>query len=416
MCRTAVVDPYRTHFMPLNTLLRAVALGGAIATIAGVLVVVPAAAQSGPPTRTLSKPQFEYAEPFSSLGGFRELKDGRVIVADARDKVLQVIDLATGKSEKIGREGAGPMEWSMPSGLFAYRGDSTLMTDFGNGRYFIITPEGKAGGVVREPEGERLARSGFVGTNVLGQLIMSEAVWDMRDKSSTGLSHILRFDRRSGRTDSLTTLIGPKGEQNGASMGPNGSIRMFTNLPLAARDIAVAASDGRVAVVRTSPYRVEWYHPDGKVVRGAPATPSAIKVTEAEKKAFLASQIQPGSIQMRAVGGALPSAGGGTSESKPRMSSAEAEALTNPPMTWPAVKPPFPAGGAMVATDGRLWVPRTRAHNDSIPTYDVFDGAGRVVERVVLPRGARLIGFGKSVVYLSRSDDDGLLYLQKYRY
>lgn len=46
----------------------------------------------------------------------------------------------------------------------------------------------------------------------------------------------------------------------------------------------------------------------------------------------------------------------------------------------------------------------------------MFDGAGRVVERVVLPRGARLIGFGKGVVYLSRSDDDGLLYLQKYRY
>ncbi|MCC7002761.1 MAG: hypothetical protein IT357_11450 [Gemmatimonadaceae bacterium] len=397
--------------MSLNVLLRGSALRGAIATVAGALVAVPAAAQDRVTTRTLSTPLFEYAEPFSSLSGFRELKDGRVIVADSRDKVLQVIDLATGKSEKIGREGAGPMEWSMPSRLSAYRGDSTLMTDFSNGRYFIITPEGKAGGTVREPEGERLARASFVGSNVLGQLIMSEDVWDMRDKSSTGLTHVLRFDRRTGRTDSLATLIGPKGEQNGATISGNGMIRSFTNLPLAARDIVVAAPDGRVAVVRTSPYRVEWYHADGKIVRGAPATPSAIKVTEAEKKAFLASQIRPGTFQVRAaVGGSAEGA------SKPRPSAADVDAMTNPAMTWPAVKPPFPTSGAMVASDGKLWVPRARAHNDSIPTYDVFDAAGRVVERVVLPKGARLLGFGKGVVYLSRSDEDELLYLQKYRY
>jgi hypothetical protein len=114
----------------------------------------------------------------------------------------------------------------------------------------------------------------------------------------------------------------------------------------------------------------------------------------------------------------MRAAAGGSAESasKPRPSAADVDAMTNPAMTWPAVKPPFPNSGAMVASDGRLWVPRTRAHNDSIPTYDVFDATGRVVERVVLPKGARLLGFGKGVVYLSRSDEDELLYLQKYRY
>jgi hypothetical protein len=403
--------------MSLNVLLRGSALTGAIATLAGGLVATQAAAQDRVPTRTLSTPLFEYAESFSSLSGFRELKDGRVIVADARDKVLQVIDLATGRSEKIGREGSGPAEWSSPSRLSIYQGDSTLMTDFSNGRYFVITPDGKPGATIREPDQGRLARASFLGSNVFGHLIMNEDVWDMKGEALTGLAHILRFDRRSGRTDSLTTLIGPKGEKNGATMTGDGMIRTFTNLPLAARDIAAAAPDGRVAVVRASPYRVEWYHPDGMVVRGVPATPSAIKVTEAEKKAFLAAQLRPGSFQVRAVGGALPSAGGASSGAKmPNLSTAEAEALTNPQMTWPAVKPPFPNGGAMVASDGRLWVQRTRAHNDSIPTYDVFDAAGRVVERIALPKGGRLVGFGKGVVYVSRMDEDELLYLQKYRY
>lgn len=402
--------------MSHRVLVRALALVGAVVT-ATLLVAAPAPAQASVPTRTLSKPMLEYGEPFSSLSGFRELKDGRVIVADARDKVLQVIDLATGKSEKIGREGAGPAEWSMPSRLYAYQGDSTMMTDFSNGRYFIMTPDGKPGSTMREPDQGRLARASLVGTNVFGQLIMSEDVYDMKAQSSTGLSHILRWDRRSGRTDSLATLQGPKGEKNGATMSGNGMIRTFTNLPLAARDVAVAAPDGRVAVVRASPYRVEWYHQDGIVVHGMPATPSAVRVTEAEKKAFLDSQLRPGSFQMRAAGGALPSAGGASSGARtPSFSAAEAEAMTNPEMTWPAVKPPFPVGGAMVASDGRLWVPRTRAYNDSIPTYDVFDTAGRVVERIALPKGARLVGFGKGVVYLSRIDEDELLYLQKYRY
>lgn len=403
--------------MAPQLLLRGSALSCAIATIAGASFVAPATAQDRVPTRTLSAPLSEYAEPFSSISGFRELKDGRVIVADARDKVLQVIDLATGKSAKIGREGSGPAEWSLPSRLSVYQGDSTLMTDFSNGRYFVITPDGQPGTTMREPDQGRLARASFLGSNVFGHLIMSEDVWDKSDQSSSGLSNVLRFDHRSGRTDSLTTLSGPKGEKNGATINGNGMIRMFTNLPLAARDIAVAAPDGRVAVVRASPYRVEWYHPDGKIVRGVPATPSAIKVTEAEKKAFLAGQLRPGTIQVRGAGNAMSSTGASSSGAKtPPTSAADVDALTNPNMTWPAVKPPFPNGGAMVASDGRLWVQRTRAHNDSIPTYDVFDAAGRVVERIVLPKGARLIGFGKGAVYLSRTDEDELLYLQRYRY
>lgn len=388
-----------------------------IAVSAASVLTAPAPAQAPVPTRTLSKPTFEYSEPFSSITGFRELRDGRVILSDSRDKVLQVIDLATGKSEKIGREGAGPAEWSMPSRLSAYQGDSTLMTDFSNGRYFIITPDGKPGTTIRQSDQGRLARASLVGSNVFGQLVMSEAVWDAKGESFSGLTHVLRWDRRSGRTDSLTTLRGPVGERNGATMTGNGMIRTFTNLPLAASDIAVAAPDGRVAVVRASPYQVEWYHQDGIVVHGRPAIPSAIRVTEAEKKAFLASQLRPGSFQMRAAGGALPSAGGAAAGARtPSFSAAEAEAMTNPEMTWPALKPPFPASGAMIDTDGRLWVPRTRAYNDSIPTYDVFDSAGRVVERIVLPKGARLVGFGRGVVYLSRIDEDELLYLQKYRY
>jgi hypothetical protein len=47
--------------------------------------------------------------------------------------------------------------------------------------------------------------------------------------------------------------------------------------------------------------------------------------------------------------------------------------------------------------------------------FDVFDAAGRVVERVTLPKRTRLVGFGNSAAYLARTDDDDLIWLQRIR-
>jgi hypothetical protein len=38
------------------------------------------------------------------------------------------------------------------------------------------------------------------------------------------------------------------------------------------------------------------------------------------------------------------------------------------------------------------------------------------VQRVVLPKRHRLLGFGNSAVYVARLDEDDLQYLQKYRF
>jgi hypothetical protein len=81
---------------------------------AGLLVTaVPAFAQNVP-TRTLSKADAEFPEPFTQVTGVRELKDGRVIVIDPRDKTVQALDLKAGTAVKLGREGSGPGEYGMP--------------------------------------------------------------------------------------------------------------------------------------------------------------------------------------------------------------------------------------------------------------------------------------------------------------
>ena len=53
-----------------------------------LLVSLPAMLPAQVTTRTLAKPESEFAEPFSAIVGIRELRDGRVLVADNRDCLL----------------------------------------------------------------------------------------------------------------------------------------------------------------------------------------------------------------------------------------------------------------------------------------------------------------------------------------
>jgi hypothetical protein len=46
-----------------------------------------------------------------------------------------------------------------------------------------------------------------------------------------------------------------------------------------------------------------------------------------------------------------------------------------------------------------------------VVTYDVIDRRGNVIQRVELPLGHRVVGFGTSSVYVVRQDEDGLQHL-----
>jgi hypothetical protein len=61
-----------------------------------------------------------------------------------------------------------------------------------------------------------------------------------------------------------------------------------------------------------------------------------------------------------------------------------------------------------------LWVRRTVPAGDPV-YFDVIDRNGDVVERVRLPAGRRLIGFGADHVYTVFRDDLDLEYLERYR-
>ena len=81
-----------------------------------------------------------------------------------------------------------------------------------------------------------------------------------------------------------------------------------------------------------------------------------------------------------------------------------------PASDLPDYRPPFSNGAVRADVDGNLWI-RT---NPTKPTpggavYDIVSRHGELTDRLQLPPGYALVGFGKGrVVYLSMRDANGV--------
>ena len=380
-------------------------------------------------SRQLGKAETEFADPFTQISAVRELRDGRVLVVDARDKVVQLLDLNTGSATKVGREGQGPGEYSLPMSIVALPGDSSAVFDPLNQRYLVIGPDGKPGGFFssrpdadddsRDAAGGRpggggpMRMTGFSmapprGTDRSGNIYVAGSPLRMGPDGPVGLDSapLQRFDRAKRSLQTVGYIKLPKGNTQVSGRGGDVSIRMGGANPFTARDDWAVAADGRVAIVHASDYHVEWITPNGQRTAG-PATPyNKTKLTNAHKKWW-------NDNRRRNVQGLMITNNSG------KMSASTAPPPAGPPEErddWPEYLPPFMGNSALqVAPNGQLWVLQTAASDDVLPTYDIFDAAGELAARIQLAKRSRVVGFGTNTIYVVRSDEDDLQYLQTYR-
>lgn len=385
--------------------------------VAGILIAAGASALAAQPTtQRLAGAARTHPGEFTTVTGFRVLSDDRVIVSDIREQLLQLLDFRDGSARDIGRSGGGPGEWAHPSTLFAMPGDSTLMEDAGNGRFLVITPDGRAGPTFRLADEALASVAGLAGVDAAGRLFLLRTVPPAnpgRGMASTGVVEVYRHDRRTGRSERIAEYAVPAGEVSAARMLPGGLMQMATNLPLAASDAVAALPNGDFAILRARPYRVDRIAADGRLREGPPAEASRIRVTQAEKDSFVRGQVRPGAIL---VSGGAAAAAAGAARQRPRTPqfSGDVESLFSPDMTWPEYKPPFIGRPGVGAPSGDVWVLRSRAHDDPNPVYDVFGPDGRVRLRVQLAPRSRVVGIGRSVVFVARTDEDDLVHLERF--
>ena len=385
----------------------------ALLLTASTVASVPIVAQG--PTRALGKPDTEYAEPFTQISGIRELRDGRVIVADVREKTVQLIDFRAASAQKIGREGSGPGEFAMPARLRALPGDTSVVYDPLNRRFLIIGPDGKVGPFAsyeKEDGGPTRISAGPRYSDARGRLYSlgpSFSISPNGQSSSADSAPLLRLDRATRTTDTVTFVHTPLTQIRTSQGGTNVSVRAGGGNPFVAVDDWAVLPDGRVAVIRVKDYHVDWYAPNGQRSSGPAIAYEKLKVTDDDKRAFRERRTSGSGMTMVVTQQVGP---GGTSTNA---GPAPTNVQLPEPTDWPELKPPFTTGAAAAAPNGQLWVLRTRPAKDKVPTYDVFDAGGRVIGRVALPVDTRLVGFGNGTVYLARSDADDLQYLQRYR-
>lgn len=366
------------------------------------LCAAPLAAQSVPRT-TLGQPEARLADPFDHVSAVRELRDGRVIVADHFAKTVTLADLRTGATTAIGREGQGPGEYAFPIGLVALPGDTTLLVDPGQRRFMVIGPDAKPagllsfphnmGGLVQARGADREGRIYLQGSGLSGD---PNGPLTLPDSAP-----VIRWNRAHDRMETVGQVKLPSVQQATSNSGGARAVVMRRE-PFAPQDDWAVGADGRVGVLRAANYHAEWWTPAGQRVSGPAVVYEKVPVTSADKERYrkAAAANQRGGFRIQ-IGGS----GGGRAGPPPPV-------LDEP--TWPPVKPPFREATLLVAPDGVLWAERYGA-DGAARVYDLFDAQGRLVRQVELPKASRLVGFGPASLYVATTTEDDLEALSRYR-
>lgn len=362
----------------------------------------------------LNHPLAVFPEDFGFIQTVRELPDGRVLVPDPLGKALYVVDFSSGQRRMVGREGEGPAEYRQPDAVWPLPGDSTLLVDLGNGRLVALGPDLSFGptmplviGELRPDQPPTIALPHAVdGTG----RIYSRALSGSLAGGHSDSARIVRIDRRNSSVAFLATVKIPGVQRSEVGGAENREVRA-TGIPLSPEDAWGVTPDGTLIIARSRDYHLEILTPDGRLVRGPRIAYDPVPIGDREKEEHLTEAGRGGgglSMMMRVEGGVVSAAfsrGGMAGAPDPR------QAMRSLP--WPDRKPPFYGGPIPVDPRGRAWV-RRHVKAGSPVTYDLFDVGGHRVGVVTLNPGRRVVGFGKSAVYVVAFDEFDLAHLEKH--
>ena len=366
--------------------------------------------------------------------GLNELSDGRVIVNDLARHQVRVFDksLATATIGLDSAPGSARSYGPQRAFLLRWRGDSTLFAAVAAREALLLDPQGSVVRAVSLPTYD----NGKVPFPV--NFPVPTAIDDQGHvfgKGSTGIANgrtsdsvsILRADLSSRQVETIGALL-----QGSTTFRQNPSVdgrRVMTSVVQAVPtvDTWTVLSDGTVAFVRGQDYHVDWLFPDGtkggtnklafdwkrlsdedkqKLIDSARVVrDSQVAIVNARNAARNAGPGgdpddvgSGGSVgRGRGGGGAGPAGQGGTIQRFDFV----------PPSGMPDFFPPVFVNSAMADLDGNLWILPTSSaqsqHGELV--YDVVNPKRGLFERVRLPIGRSIAGFGRGgVVYLQAGD------------
>jgi hypothetical protein len=387
-------------------------------------------------TRLIDAPNAKSASVLASPVAIRELPNGRLLVNDTQRRQLLLFDHAlTTFTIVADSAGGGANSYGGgPGGIIPFLADSTLLVDPAGLSMFVIDPTGKIARVASIPRSQDAAALGMnnatsPGLDATGRLVY-RGISRVKQIVNGGLTiaqfpdsvDIDRVDLATRRVDtagffkiSKTNMIITQTD-NGVSVGAEIN-------PVQTVDDWAVLADGSIAIVRGLDYHVDLVKSDGTIA-SAPKIPfewqplsddEKVTVLDSAKKAvdrMIANGTAAAMMSMHGGAAVAPMGqhGGATSGSGAGGKNAAPSIKMVSPSALPDYWPPFGQGAAKADADGNLWVRTTAKRANAIggAIYDIIDRAGVLVDRVQVPPGRQIIGFGKGgVVYMAVRDDRG---------
>lgn len=407
------------------------------------------------PIRRLGAPDAVSTERVGYLYGVRELSDGRVLANDAGGRRLILFDRSLQAFTVVADSNTDThsVYGKRPTGIIPYRGDSTLLTDLTARAFLVVDPAGKVPRVMSPPHAGDVPflsnpAVGSPGIDAKGRLIYRGTIMPAFKAPEVGKAFVvpempdsaplLRADFETRRVDTLAWIGIPKMKASATTLeGGAVTLRPIIN-PVAFIDDWAMLPNGGVAILRGRDYHIDWIDSDG-ARRTSPKMPFDWKrLTDDEKSALIdstkaalkrqfsdpasaghandASGMANHSMTLAPV---APSDGGpaprSTAMAGMQPLSTAPEVVS--PSDLPDYVPPVLRSGTTKAdAEGNVWIlPSTSAQSAGGLLYDVINRQGELFERVRLPAGRALEGFGAGgVVYLT-SHSGGAAQLERAR-
>jgi hypothetical protein len=447
--------------MPHQSIRRVLTLLSLTATSIGAQTV------SRPPVRQLPTPSATSADVLGSLAAVRHLPNGNVLVNDQAGRRLLLLDSTLKRVAVVADSSSGANGYgARPGGLIPYRGDSTLFVDPAALSMLVIDPAGRIVRVMAAPRPDDVnfltgGPWGNPGFDARGRLVYRPFRLNFTPPAPgqpfvppppAESAAVIRYDLAARKLDTAGFFKVPKVTFSTSTDANGGMRRQAMMHPLPIVDDWAVMSDGTIAFVRGQDYHVEFIGADGVRTVGSKIPYEWQRMTEEDKIAFMDST-RAAVTRARAAGasgvagaaaagggnagfnaapqgmtvviGGPPGGGGGGGGAggqvvvggpPPGGGGPLPPPVFVSPSELPDYKPVFGPGGVRADADAHVWV-RT------IPTkptpggaiYEVIDRAGKAIDRVQVPTGTTIIGFGPGgVVYLGMRDAAGI-HLQRAR-
>lgn len=414
----------------------------ACVVVPGLLIFVvggPLAAQRVLPVRPLGPvTHVSPADILGSVSVVRPLPGGRVLVSDVTrrqvvlldadfNRVKTVIDSATGAGAFL----SGPM-----SGLIPFKSESSLVIDPRTLTMLVIDANGDVARVMAVPSVRDVPQMvggpfGSPGYDARGRVVFRGAPSDAappaggRRGSSSAVPRpikadsapILRVELATRKREVLGYVRIPQvlGSNTIDRTDRLAGTTLIVN-PLPTVDDWALMPDGRVAVVRGSDYHVDWLGLDGRWTSTGRIPFTWERLDDEAKQRVVDSVMaqeklrEEGRRKLEADALARSASSNVTSSRNPDVPAArqrfdvvQVTLLVVPANQLPDYRPPFGQGAVRADADGNLWV-RTTTPTAAGPIYDVINASGELVDRVRLPFGRVIAGFGNGVVYMGVLD------------